>query len=82
VAGFEAETVYGLLAPANTPRSILDKLNADVVKAVASPEMKQKLAEQGMTPKPSTSEEFSRYIKRDLAKYSKVVKDSGIQVDF
>ena len=82
VPGFEAETVYGLLAPANTPRAILAKLGADVVKAVASPEMKQKLAEQGMTPKPTTSEEFSSYLKRDLAKYAKVVKESGIQVDF
>ncbi len=82
VAGFEAETVYGLLAPANTPRPILDKLNADVVKALAAPEMKRKLAEQGMTAQPTTGEEFTKYLRRDLAKYSKVVKESGIQVDF
>jgi len=82
VPGFEAETVYGLLAPSNTPRAILDKLNADVVKALAAPEMGRKLAEQGMVPQPTTSEEFARYLKRDLAKYSKVVKESGIQVDF
>ena len=43
---------------------------------------KKKLAEQGMTPKPTTSEEFLSYLKRDLAKYAKVVKESGIQVDF
>ncbi len=82
VPGFEAETVYGLLAPANTPRAILDKLNADVLKALATSEMKRKLTEQGMVPLPTTGEEFSRYLKRDLAKYSKVVKESGIQVDF
>ncbi len=82
VAGFEAETVYGLLAPANTPRAILDKLNADVVKALAAPDMKRKLGEQGMTPQPTSGEEFLQYLKRDLAKYSKVVKESGIQVDF
>ena len=82
VPGFEAETVYGLLAPSNTPRAILDKLNADVVKALAAPEMKRKLAEQGMVPQPTTGEEFARYLKRDLEKYSKVVKESGIQIDF
>jgi len=82
VPGFEAETVYGLLAPSNTPRAVLDKLNADVVKALAVPEMKHKLAEQGMVPQPTTGEEFARYLQRDLAKYSKVVKESGIQIDF
>ena len=73
VPGFEAETVYGVMAPSGTPRPILEKLNADVVKALAAPDMKRKLQEQGMAPQPTTQEEFSRYLKNDLAKYTKLV---------
>lgn len=82
VAGYEAETVYGLMAPSTTPRAIQDKLNADVVAALAAPDMKRKLQEQGMVPQPTTLEQFSAYLRNDIAKYAKVVKSSGIKVDF
>jgi tripartite-type tricarboxylate transporter receptor subunit TctC len=82
VPGYEAETVYGLLAPSGTPRAIQEKLNADVVKALATPELKRKLQEQGMVPQPTTLEQFAVYLRNDIVKYAKVVKESGIKIDF
>ena len=82
VPGFEAETVYGLLAPSSTPRAIQEKLNTDVVNALAAPDMKRKLQEQGMAPQPTTLEQFAAYLRNDIIKYSKVVKESGIKIDY
>jgi len=82
VAGFEAETVYGVMVPAATPRAIQEKLNVDVVKALGAPDMRKKMQEQGMVPQPTTQEEFARYLQQNVVKYTKVVKESGIQVDF
>jgi tripartite-type tricarboxylate transporter receptor subunit TctC len=82
VPGFEAETVYGLLAPSSTPRAIQQKLNTDVVNALAAPDMKRKLQEQGMLPQPTTLDQFAAYLRNDIIKYSKVVKESGIKIDF
>lgn len=82
VPGFEAETVYGLLAPSGMPRALQEKLNTDVVNALAAPDMKRKLQEQGMVPQPTTLEQFATYLRNDIIKYSKVVKESGIKIDF
>jgi len=80
--GFEAETVYGILAPKGTPRAIQDKLNADVVKALEAPDIKKKLLEQGMVSIPSTQEDFANYLQKNITKYTRIVKESGIKVDF
>jgi len=82
VTGFEADTWYGLMAPAGIPREVADKLHADVVKAMTSPEMTRRFAEQGMVAQTTSQAEFARYLRNDIAKYGKVVKESGIQVDF
>lgn len=81
VPGFEADSWYGLMAPAKTSRDIVAKLNADVLKAINSPELKKRFSEQGIVPQAGTPEQFADYIKRDAAKYSKLVKESGIKVD-
>jgi tripartite-type tricarboxylate transporter receptor subunit TctC len=80
--GFEAETVYGIMAPKGTPRAIQEKLNADVVKALDAPDIKKKLLEQGMVSIPSTQEDFANYLQKNIAKYTAIVKESGIKVDF
>lgn len=82
VPGFEAETVYGAMAPSGTPRAILEKLNADIVKVLSAPDIRKMMQEQGMVPQPTTQEEFALYLQKNIAKYTKVVKESGIQVDF
>lgn len=81
VPGFEADSWYGLMAPAKTSRDIVAKLNADVLKAINSPELKKTFNEQGFVAQAGTPEQFADYIKRDAAKFSKLVKKSGIKAD-
>ena len=70
----------------STPRVLLiitrPKSLYAVVKALGAPDMRKKMQEQGMVPQPTTQEEFARYLQQNVVKYTKVVKESGIQVDF
>ena len=75
--GFDANNWYGLLAPAKTPRPIINRLNAEVTKVLAMPDVKEFLFNQGLDPAPGTPEKFSAYIKSETAKWAKVIKDSG-----
>ena len=79
--GFEAETVYGIMVPKATPRAVQEKLNADVVKALESADIKKKFLEQGMVSFPSTQDEFANYLQTNIAKYTRIVKESGIKKD-
>jgi tripartite-type tricarboxylate transporter receptor subunit TctC len=78
---FEVTTWYGVLAPAGTPRSIVGRLNAELVKIMHSPELKEKLAATGTEPFTSTPEEFAAYIKREIAKWGDVIRKSGAKAD-
>jgi tripartite-type tricarboxylate transporter receptor subunit TctC len=77
--GFEAETWWGIVAPAGTPPAILAKLNAAARKALADDDTKKRFAELGMTNGGSSPEELDAYIKSEIAKWSKVIKDANIQ---
>ena len=77
--GFEAETWWGIVAPAGTPPAILVKLNAAARKALADNDTKKRFAELGMTNGGSSPEELDAYIKSEIAKWSKVIKDANIQ---
>jgi tripartite-type tricarboxylate transporter receptor subunit TctC len=79
--GFEMLSWYGLWGPPALPREIVDRLALEVSKAVKSPEMQEKLAAQGFLPKGSTAPEFAAYVKDEIAKYAKIVKDANIKVD-
>ena len=70
---------YGILAPAGTPREIVNRLNSEILKALASADMKQRLAASGVEPLTSTPEQFADFIKSEIARYAKVVKDAGIK---
>ena len=72
---------YYILAPAGTPSSIRSALNREFVKAMESKDVKDRLAAAGVTPKSSTPEELGALLKRDVPKWSKIVKDSGVRVD-
>ena len=78
---FEVTTWYGVLAPAGTPQSVVRRLNAELVKIMHSPEMKEKLAATGTEPLTSTPEEFSAYIKREIGKWGDVVRKAGVKAD-
>ncbi len=79
VAGYEASTWYGMLAPAQTPRPIVNRLHREVVKTLAAPEMRERLFAQGFEPAGNTPEEFGAYIKSEIAKWARVIKDAGIK---
>jgi tripartite-type tricarboxylate transporter receptor subunit TctC len=77
--GYEVTGWNGLLAPANTPRPIVDRLNKAVVTALQSPEMQKLLAEQGLEPAGNSPEEFARLMHADIEKWIRVTRDAGIQ---
>jgi len=79
--GFEAATWSGLVAPAGTPKPIIDRLNAAANKALATTEMKARLAEEGSTPLGGTPQQFADYIKSENAKWGAAVRDAGIKLD-
>jgi tripartite-type tricarboxylate transporter receptor subunit TctC len=77
--GFEAETWWGIVAPAGTPQAVLAKLNVAARKALADDDTKKRFADLGMTNGGSSPEELDAYIKSEIAKWSKVIKDANIQ---
>jgi tripartite-type tricarboxylate transporter receptor subunit TctC len=72
---------YGLLAPAGTPKPIVDKLNREVAGALASPDVREKLLAQGAEPMPGTPEAFASFMQQEMAKWAPVVKQAGVKLD-
>ena len=79
--GFEIGTWFGILAPAGTPPEIVNKLNAAIVKIVGSADFRERMSSQGLDPIASTPAEFAAYIKSEIAKFTKLVKDAHIQAE-
>jgi tripartite-type tricarboxylate transporter receptor subunit TctC len=79
--GFEAVLHYGIIAPAGTPRPIVDKLNAALRGALASDEVKNRLAVEGSEPMPTTPEEYAADIDREETLWSAIVKKSGAKAE-
>ncbi|HEV7800547.1 MAG TPA: tripartite tricarboxylate transporter substrate binding protein [Burkholderiales bacterium] len=79
--GYQSEAWYGLVAPRNLPADVLKKLNEETVRALRAPALKESLAIQGGTPVGSTPAEFSSFIKAEINRYAKVVRDAGISAD-
>lgn len=81
VPGFEVVNWYGLVAPAKTPSQIITMVNKEVVRILQMPDVVKVLADNGMVPLPSTPEQFSAFLKSEIKKWGKVVKDAKIRVD-
>ena len=82
VPGYVAATWYGVTAPGSTPRGIIDRVNSDVRKALAEPEVKARLFDVGIAePKPTTPDQFAEMIRAEIAKWAKVVKDAGVKIE-
>jgi len=77
--GYEASTWFGLFAPAATPREIVMKLNADSVGALNVPEVKERMAGQGLFVVANTPEQFADFVKTEIPRWAKVVKDAGVK---
>ena len=81
VPGYEATIWLGLMAPAATPRPVIDKLNAEVVKVINAPEVKDNWSKQGAVPMGMSPDDFGKFLREDVQKWSKLVKDTGMKVD-
>jgi tripartite-type tricarboxylate transporter receptor subunit TctC len=79
--GFDAVTWFGIVGPANLPKDVVAKLNADINKALKQPELQKKLGDQGADVAGSTPEQFAKLIRDDIARWGKIVKESGAKVD-
>jgi tripartite-type tricarboxylate transporter receptor subunit TctC len=79
--GFEATSWQGLVAPARTPRPIVDRLYGEVVKALGSPEMRAKLVAESSEVGGMPPEQFGRFIASEIAKWKRVVKEANIKVE-
>ncbi len=79
VPGYEASTWYGLLAPAHTPATAIARLHEATAKLLADAALREKLAGQGFEPTGDSPEEFGAYIKSEIAKWGKVIRDAGIR---
>ena len=79
--GFEADSLFGFMAPAGTPRDIVAKFNAEVQKSLSSPELKEKLLAQGGFVQGGTPEQMAELIRSDLAKWGKVVRAAGVKIE-
>jgi len=81
VPGFEATTWFAMFAPANTPRAVIDKLNAEVVRVFKLPDIQERLKTIGLDPVLSSPDELARYQAVEIAKWAKVVKESGAKAE-
>jgi tripartite-type tricarboxylate transporter receptor subunit TctC len=78
---YEAGSWYGILAPAGTPRDIVERLNGAVVKAIREPEVSKRLVQEGAEPVGSTPDEFGAHIKSEIARVARVVREAGIKIE-
>ena len=81
VPGYEMGQWYGLLAPAGTPAPIIERLNAEIGKALKHPELRSRLQSEGAEPVASSPQEFGTFFKAEIAKWTRIVQSAGIRAD-
>ena len=79
VPGYEVTTFYGMSAPARTPRAIIDRLNSETVRALSSPEVRERLQGLGADPVGNTPEQYTAFMQNEIVKWAKVIKSAGIK---
>ncbi len=81
VENFEVTTWYGVLAPAGTPRDVVTRLNAELTKIVATTDTREKMQAAGFEPMSSTPEKFAEFVKTEIVRWGKVIRDANISVE-
>jgi tripartite-type tricarboxylate transporter receptor subunit TctC len=72
---------YGLVAPAASPRDVVSRLNSELVRIMSTPEVRERFSQQGIDPETSTPEQFGRLIREEYARWTKVIRTSGIKLE-
>ena len=81
IPGYQAEAFQGIVAPAGVPRPIVDKIAAEIVALVRLPDVAERFAADGATPVGTTPQQFAAFLKSEMAKWGKVIKEAGIQLE-
>ena len=81
IPGFEWDQWYGLFVPAKTPRPIVNQLSKEMARVLALPTIRERLAVRGSVPKPSTPEEFDKFVRVEVARIGKAIRDGGIKLE-
>jgi len=81
IPGFDISNWFGVFAPAGTPEDVLNKLNGEIVKALAQSDVKERLASQGAETVGNSRAQFAAFIEAEMAKYAKLIKESGAKAD-
>ncbi len=81
VPGLDWDQWYGMFAPAKTPRPIVNQLSGEVARVLGLAEIRERISARGSVPKPSTPEEFDRFLRAEVEKVSKVIRDGGIRIE-
>ena len=81
LAGYEASSWFGILAPAATPKDIVSRLSRDIVGALQTPEVRGRITQDGGEPVGGTPEQFNAFIRAEISKWAEVVRVSGARID-
>ena len=79
--GFSVDNMYGILTTAGTPRATIDRLNVELVRILKLPEVHERLASQGYDPVANKPEEFARYLRAEVTRWGKVIREAGLKVE-
>jgi tripartite-type tricarboxylate transporter receptor subunit TctC len=81
VKGYELASWFGIFAPAGTPRAVVERLNAAINTATQRPELRERLSSQGAEPLSGTPEDLAAYLRRELDKYGKIIREAGVKAE-
>ncbi len=81
IPGYEFQAWFGVFAPARTPRPIVEQISREIARVVELPDIQKQFVNQGEEGRSSTPEEFSRFVRAEIEKYSRIVKLAGIRVE-
>jgi tripartite-type tricarboxylate transporter receptor subunit TctC len=81
VPGYEQTAWFGVLAPAGTPREIIGRLNGEIIRVLNSPDVKERFGKQGVEVRTSTPEQFSTFLRSEVDRWGKVIREAGIKAD-
>ena len=79
--GYDAYSWAGFVAPAGTTPEIVQRLNAEIVKALSAPDMREAMLARGAEPQPVTPEQFAAFVRAEMAKWARVVREANIKIE-